>query len=144
MSNLYVISIALTIGANVSYHLFQKSISVNAHPMISLAVTYVVALVATCVVLPFLNLRGGLVGQLMALNWATFALGVSLLALELGFLLAYRAGWQISIAAVFSNVAVTVLLIPIGIIFFKERLNLYNVIGILLAVASLWLMSKRS
>lgn len=144
MSNLYVISIALTIGANVSYHLFQKSISVNAHPMVSLTATYIVSLIVTGLVLPFLNLRGGVMGQLATLNWATFALGLSLLALELGFLLAYRAGWQISIAAVFSNVAVTILLIPIGIIFFKERLNVHNVIGILLAVASLWLMSKKS
>ncbi|AST56348.1 membrane protein [Thermoanaerobacterium thermosaccharolyticum] len=38
----------------------------------------------------------------------------------MGFLLAYRVGWDISLGAIVSDVSVTLLLIPIGVIFFKK------------------------
>ena len=61
---------------------------------------------------------------------------------ELGFLLAYRSGWRISVAAVATNVAVTLLLVPIGIVIFKDHLSLRNVIGLIFCVLGLVLVVR--
>ena len=62
------------------------------------------------------------------------------MGLELGFLLVYRSGWKVSIAALFSNALVTVLLIPVGMLIFKEQLDLKKALGIALASVGLWLI----
>jgi len=40
------------------------------------------------------------------LNWTSFALAFAIAGVEIGFLLAYRAGWNISLGAIASNVAI--------------------------------------
>ena len=67
-----------------------------------------------------------------------------ILGIEIGFLLAYRAGWQISILAVVVNVAATLLLIPVGLIFFGEKLAPINIVGIFLAIIGLILANIKS
>jgi hypothetical protein len=41
----------------------------------------------------------------------------------------YRAGWQLNRAALFSNVTVAVLLIPLGMILFREEISLRMIAG---------------
>jgi drug/metabolite transporter (DMT)-like permease len=142
--NLYAGSMILTVAANVAYHLCQRSISVKANPLVSLLVTYAVALLATCAALPFFpgEAAGPWPVQLRAVNWASYALGAAVVGLELGFLLAYRAGWRVGIAALYSNAAVTLLLIPAGYLVFQERLDFRKALGIALAGGGLWLLGR--
>ena len=139
--NLYVGSIGLTIAGNIAYHLLNKSVAPNAHPFASLVATYGVGLAVSLAVLT-IEVKGGVVEGLRHLNWASYALGVVVVLLELGFLLAYRAGWNISAAALYSNVAVGLLLLPIGLLAFRESLTAANAAGIVLAVVSLVLMTR--
>jgi hypothetical protein len=139
--NLYVGSIVLTIAGNIAYHLLNKSVAPGAHPFASLVATYGIGLVFSLGVLAASAPRG-IAGGLRQLNWASYALGVVVVALEVGFLLAYRAGWRISVAAVYSNVAVGLLLLPIGMLLYREALSATNGVGIVLAVVALILMSR--
>jgi hypothetical protein len=139
--NLYVGSIALTIAGNIAYHLLNKSVAPNAHPFASLVATYGVGFVFSLAVLAVSGPRG-VAGGLKELNWASYALGLVVVLLEVGFLLAYRAGWKISVAAVYSNVAVGLLLLPIGYLLYREAMTLTNLAGIVLAVVALVLMSR--
>ena len=139
--NPYVGSIALTIGGNIAYHLLNKSIAPNAHPFASLVATYGVGLAVSLLVL-LVDVKGQVSAGLRELNWASYALGVMVVLLELGFLLAYRAGWKVSVAAVYSNVAVGLLLLPIGFLAYRETLTAANAAGIVLAVVSLVLMTR--
>ena len=75
-------------------------------------------------------------------NWAVFVLGASAACIEVGFLLAYRAGWRISLAAVATNVAVTVMLVPIGVLFFKDQLSLRNILGLIFCILGLVLVVR--
>jgi hypothetical protein len=143
--SLYVFSMTLTIAANVGYHLFQKEIASDAPPFFSLAASYLVGLITTVMLIlfvPSLNGGGGWKG-IARVGWASYALGVALVGLELGFLLAYRAGWKISFAALVSNIGVTLLLIPIGIYFYREALTPTRLVGIAFSVVGLWLLGKR-
>jgi multidrug transporter EmrE-like cation transporter len=61
--------------------------------------------------------------------------------LELGFLLAYRAGWNISLAGLVSNTTVAMLLLPVGLVLFRERLSGINAVGVVVALLGLVLMN---
>ena len=138
---MYYAAIALTVAANVGYHIFQKSIRPEASPAISLVITYAVALLVSAVLVPVLGSPRSLSAALAQTNWASYALGVAIVGLEIGFLLAYRAGWDIGLAAPYSNVAVAVVLLPIGALAFGDQLTLRKLAGFGLAVAGLVLLS---
>jgi hypothetical protein len=143
--NLYGFSILLTVLSNVAYHFCQKEIRADAPPFYSLAASYVVGLFMTVLVILFLpGLAGGSGWKgFEKVGWASYALGIGLVGLELGFLLAYRAGWKISFAALVSNVAVTLVLIPIGLIIYREAMTPSKVVGAVFSLVGLWLLSKK-
>ena len=126
---LFALSIAMTVGANLLYHISQKSIPATAPPLLSLLVSYTVALVATLFLLPFSSDSVSFTQGLRRLNWSSFAVGLSIVGIELGFLLAYRSGWKLSVGSVAVSVAVALLLIPTGALLFRERLSARDVPG---------------
>jgi uncharacterized membrane protein len=126
------------------YHIFQKAISPDANPVISLLVTYIVAFFLTLVLLIFFPLKKDLAVALRQVNWASVALAIAIVGLEIGFLLAYRAGWDIGLAGVATNVAAAILLLPTGIIIFKEQPNLMNVIGVVVCIVGLVMVNASS
>ncbi|MEX1143604.1 MAG: EamA family transporter [Anaerolineales bacterium] len=136
-------AIALTILSNVLYHLVQKVIPGNVNPLVSLAATYLVAAAATLLLLPLFPLQGTLGAELRKVNWSSLALGGVIVGLELGFMLAYRAGWNLNLASLVSNTTVALLLIPFGLLLFKEHLSPLNVLGVILALAGLVLVNMR-
>lgn len=134
--SMFYFSISLTIVSNVLYHVFQKLTPRSVNPFISLAATYALAM-TTCFLLGSLFNDKGLLQSLRQLNWASFALAFAIVGLELGFLLAYRAGWNISLGAIVSNVAVALVLLPLGVLCFREKLSPVNVIGIVVCIVGL-------
>nr|WP_315023425.1 hypothetical protein [uncultured Aminipila sp.] len=64
------------------------------------------------------------------LNWAPFALGVSIVLLEFGFVMLYRVGWNISIGPLVCNIILAILLMIIGYVFYKEGITLTQAAGI--------------
>jgi len=140
---MFYFSIGLTIIANVFYHIAQKSIPQNVNPLVSVTMSYVISLILSMLVLPFFPNQVSLIQSVKELNWGTYVVGAAIVAVEIGFLLAYRAGWNISLGAVSANVAVTLMLIPIGLLFFQETLTTKNVAGIVLCVAGLWMVTTK-
>jgi drug/metabolite transporter (DMT)-like permease len=140
---MFYLAIALTVVANVVYHLAQRSIPRDVNPLASLLATYVVAIAATLVLMPFFPGEGNFRSSWKKLNWASYAIGLAIVAIELGFLLAYRAGWRISVAAVTSNAAVALMLVPIGLFAFRDRLSAVNAAGFVLCLLGLVLLSIR-
>ncbi|MCP4699988.1 MAG: hypothetical protein GY862_24525 [Gammaproteobacteria bacterium] len=140
---MFYFAMSLVILAGLFYHIFQKSIDTNANPLLSLIATYCVALVASLALLPFFPLNNHLAVEIKQLSWVSYALGLAVVGLEIGFLLAYRTGWNISTGAVFANTAGALLLIPIGIIWFRESVTASNLIGIVLCILGLILIRQR-
>lgn len=140
---LYYLTMALTIVASVFYQLIQKSIPEDTNPFSSLIITYITSIII-CIAVVLLYPNGiNLLSSLKKVHWTSYALGISIIGLEIGYLLAYRAGWKISFAAIFSNVAVTLLLIPIGLLFFGEKLSATNMVGILFCISGLILLNYK-
>jgi drug/metabolite transporter (DMT)-like permease len=125
------------------YHVFIKLTPAGAHPALSLVATYGVATAVCGALLLAFPLKTTLADAFKQLNWATYALAGAIVGLEMAYILAYRAGWRISIAAVLVNTTVTLLLIPIGLMAFKEKLSPLNAAGILVAIAGLVMMNVK-
>ncbi len=140
---LFYFSLGLAVASTALYHLFQKITPANANPALTLTVTYTTAAIICVALIPFYPLKGGLLQSFRQLNWASVGLAFAIVGLEVGFLLAYRAGWNISVAAVIANVGVTLLLVPIGLLFFKEKVSPINLIGIVVCVIGLVMVNKK-
>ena len=141
---IFYFSILLTIISNVMYHIFLKLSPQGSHPIITLLVTYSTALAVCVIYLVFFPPAEGWQSAFQKTNWTSAALGFSIFGLEFGFLLAYRAGWNISMAGIVSATAVAMMLIPVGLIVFKERLTPINIVGMALCIAGLILINIKA
>lgn len=134
--------VALAVGGMLFYHLAQKSIPKEMNPLYATIMAYAVGIVLCAIVALAYPSKKSFVDSVRASNWAVFVLGAAAACIEIGFLLAYRAGWKISVAAVATNVAVTAMLIPIGIIVFKDSLSIRNILGLVFCVLGLVLVVR--
>jgi uncharacterized membrane protein len=141
MSGFYL-AFALTVTGMLLYHLSQKAVPKDANPFFVIVIAYVVG-IALCLLIALASpAKKGLVETFRGSNWAVFTLGAAAALIELGFLLAYRTGWRISIAAVATNAAAAVVLIPVGLLVFKDHLSIRNVIGLILCIVGLALVVR--
>ena|SRR5437660_6008980 len=141
MSSFYL-PFALTIIGMLFYHISQKSVPRDLNPFLVTIMAYLVGIAACGVCALAYPTKKTLVQSIKESNWAVFVLGLAAASIELGFLLAYRAGWRLSVAAVACNVAVTILLVPIGVFVFKDHLSMRNVLGLLLCIVGLALVAR--
>lgn len=138
----YFLPIALVVTSNIIYHVCQKSTPQTANPFSALLITYLTAALLTLVAFPFYKTDKGFFQSFSELNWTSLALGVAITGLEIGNLLAYRVGWNISVGSLVANIILAVMLIPVGIIFFKEGFSAYQIFGVLFCLIGLILINK--
>jgi uncharacterized membrane protein len=74
-------------------------------------------------------------------NWTTFVLELVIIGLELGYILAYRNGWQMSTASVTANIALAIALIVVSLVFYKETITVKQIAGIVLCGGGLVLIN---
>ncbi len=70
-------------------------------------------------------------------------MGLAIVAVELGVLLAYRAGWPMSVASLTVSSALALVLVPVGVTVYRERLSPANVAGLVLCLAGLVLVARK-
>lgn len=137
----FYFSITLAIASSTVYHFTARSIPSNVNFTVSLLVTYMVAFVVTLLGFFFLPAKQGVIAEIKQLNWASLALAIAIVGVEFGFLLTYRAGWHLGVAAVLVNVAASLILVPVAIFFFKDKISWINILGILVCLAGLVMLN---
>jgi len=140
---MYIFSIILIVASNVMYNICQKSTPERANPFVALLVTYATAIVMTSVTLIFYRPEKSLIESIKQLNWTSIVLGISIIGLELGYLLAYRAGWNISVGSLVANIILALMLIPIGVMLYHEKFEPNKIIGSVLCIIGLILINKK-
>lgn len=138
---LFYFSITLAIFSSALYHFSAKSVPSNINFAISLVVTYAVALVVTIITTLLFPAENGLAFELKQLNWSSFLLAIAIVGIEFGFLLTYRAGWNLGIAAVLVNVVASLILVPAAIYVFKDKISWINIAGIFVCLAGLMMLN---
>ena len=138
---LFYFSITLAIASSALYHFVAKSTPSNVNFTVSLLVTYAVAFMITLFGFFFFPVTNGIAAELKQLNWASIGLAIAIVGIEFGFLLTYRAGWNLGIAAVLVNVVAALILVPVAIFFFKDEISWINILGILVCLAGLIMLN---
>jgi drug/metabolite transporter (DMT)-like permease len=138
---LFYFSITLAICSSALYHFVAKSTPANVNFSVSLLVTYAVALGVTLIAALLLPTDKGFFAEIKNLNWASFLLAIAIVGIEFGFLLTYRAGWNLGIAAVLVNVVASLILLPVAIIFFKDKISWVNIVGIFVCLVGLVMLN---
>ena len=138
---LFYFSITLTICSSALYHFVAKSTPSNVNFTVSLLVTYAVAFIVTLLTFLFFPVQNGIMAELKQLNWASIGLAVAIVGIEFGFLLVYRSGWHLGIAAVLTNVVASLILLPVAIFFFKDKISWVNIVGIFVCLIGLVMLN---
>jgi drug/metabolite transporter (DMT)-like permease len=138
---LFYFSITLAIASSALYHFVAKSTPSNVNFTVSLLVTYAVAFVVTLLGFLFFPATKGIAAELKQLNWATIGLAIAIVGIEFGFLLTYRSGWNLGIAAVLVNVIASLILVPVAMFVFKDEISWVNILGILVCLIGLIMLN---
>ena len=137
----YIWPVALVVLSNTMYQICAKSVPEEMNPLASLTVTYVVGAAVSCVLYFVLNRDANLIRELRRTNWAPVVLGIVIVGLEVGFIYAFRAGWQISTAQIVSSVVLAIILIFVGYLLYQEAITWNKIVGIIVCLAGLVLIN---
>ena len=133
----YVWPIALVVFSNVIYQICAKSVPNSMNPFASLTVTYTVGAIFSVVMYYVFNRHGNLLNEYSKLNFAPFAFGIVLVGLEVGWIYAYKAGWQVSTASIVQSAFLAVALIFFGWLLYNEALTWNKIIGVAICLVGL-------
>lgn len=136
------LSIALVVLGNVVYHLGQRAIPRDANPVVATLAAYLIAIVATLATIPLLARGTPITTAWRVLNWSTVLVGTGIVAVEIGFLIAYRSGWTLGNASLVANATLAVALLGLGVLVFREPVSLTRLSGVGLCLAGLWLVTR--
>lgn len=132
-----ILPIAMVVIANCFYHIVAKKTPTDANAFLSLAVSYGVAALVSIVMFFVGNHSSSLSAEMKKLNWTSLALGVIIIGLELGYILVYRAGWDVSKAPLVANCCLAIALVFIGMFLFKEHITAKQIIGMIICITGL-------
>jgi drug/metabolite transporter (DMT)-like permease len=134
--------IVLVVVSTVIYQLGQRAIPAGVNAGVATLAAYVIAMAGTLATLPLFSGGASVTASVRMLNYGSLLVGLGALGIEIGFLLAYRAGWQIGTTSLIANAMVAVALLAISAAFFRESITAPRAAGILLCLAGLWLVAR--
>ena len=133
--------ILIIIVSNIMYNICTKSTPGEANAFAVLSVTYLIAAAVSFVTF-FITSKGkNILMEFGKTNWTTFVLGIVIVGLELGYILAYRNGWAMKSASVTANIALAIALVFVSLIFYKEKITARQIAGIVLCGGGLVLIN---
>ena len=139
----YLWPIGLVILSNTAYQICAKSVPGDMDPFASLTVSYLVGAVISAVLFFALNRSPGLLRELEKTNWAPLALGIVIIGLEVGYIFAYKAGWEVSTASIVQSSVLAVALIFLGKILYREPLSWNKLLGVAICLVGLGVINYK-
>ncbi len=138
----YIWPLILIVTANTAYQICAKSVPQNIDPYLSLIITYLMAALGSAVLFFTMSRDVNVLTELGKLNWASFVFGLVLVGLEVGFIFAYRAGWQVSTLSIVQSAFLAITLIVVGVLLYKESITWSKVVGVVIVLVGLYFINK--
>jgi hypothetical protein len=131
----------LTVGSGVLYHLALRGQSGHASPWGFLTAAY---LFAGLLCASAWAIAGGSVAVVLDRRVAGGAvlLGLAAVGIELGYFLAYRAGWGLGQVSIVNAGLVAVVLALIGVTVAGESMSAQRAVGLAVALGGVWLLAR--
>lgn len=139
----FYLSAMLAVVGTVGYHLLMKKIPSTINPLVSIVGIYVAIVILSTLLLPFFLGSDTLLAGFKQMTWVQGGIAFCILMMEIGFLLMYRSGWDLSTGNVLTGAIINIALGFIGVFFLKEGLSYLNVIGVALCVVGVVLIGYK-
>lgn len=133
-----VVPIFMIIAGGVLYHIAQKSTPGAVDPFLALFVSF--SLAALVALLVSFSRGQASATQFRNINWTSPALAASLIAIESGYLIGYRAGLKLNITSFACNVIIAVVLFFVGTFAYREGFSVRSAFGAMLCLLGLMLL----
>lgn len=137
----YFAPLILIVCANTFYNIAAKSTPYNVPPLFFLTIVYVIAALMSAALYFLTPERISVADAMARMNWTAPLLAITLIALEAGYILLYRAGWKMSVGSLSANVILAVILIALSITVYHESIGLREVAGIGCCILGLFLIN---
>ena len=132
-----IFPILIVVLANTMYNICAKSTPGDVNPFGTLMITYLVAVFITLIIFVVMVKPENVAVELSKINWTAFALAISVVLLEVGYILIYRAGWNINNASLVANICLACSLLVVGLLMYNETLNAKQIIGFVICIIGL-------
>ena len=141
---LFSLPILIIISSNIVYNISTKAAPKKINQFAVLVVAYFIATIISLLIL-FITSKGSVsvaIGEITKTNWSSYILAIGIVALEFGYLSAFKVGWQISKCSIVANICLAIVLVIIGALFYKEKISLNHLIGMGLCISGLIVMNR--
>lgn len=130
--------IGLIVFCSTAYQVGVKEISTGIHPLTALVLTYLSASFASFILYFILAPTGeNRKKEIFSWNPSALGLGFSIVGIELGVVYMYRAGWTVQTSFILTNSLIVAALMAAGALFYKEKLKLRQLAGVVLTLAGI-------
>lgn len=137
----HVLPFALTVGSGVLYHLALKGQSGGGTPWAFLTAAYAVACLLSAAAWGVAGGGGAPLIDRRVLAGAAL-LGLAAVGIELGYFLAYRAGWGLGQVSIVNAGLVATVLALIGVTLAGESMSAARATGLAVALGGVWLLAR--
>ncbi len=138
----YIWPLAIIVLANTFYQVCAKGIPSSMDPFASMTITYFVGTICSTILYFIVNRNGNLLTEYSKSNWAPALLGLCIVGLEVGFIYAYKVGWQVSTLSIVQSAFVAGVLIFVGWLLYHEAISWSKIIGIVICLIGLYFINK--
>lgn len=138
----YIWPIVLLVIGNILYNICAKSIPEGMDAFASMVPTYLVATLASLACYFVFNREGNFTQEVAKFNWATIALGIVIVSLEVGFIYAFKVGWPVNITYILQSAFVAVGLVFVGYLLYREPITFNKAVGTVICLIGLWFLNK--
>lgn len=139
----YLWPIGLVVLSNVVYQICAKSVPDRVNPFASLTITYLIGTFCAALMYFVTSKKGNILREFEQMNWAPYVLGLVIVGLEVGFIYAYKAGWQVSTASIVQSSFLAVALIFVGAFLYQETLSWNKIVGVVVCLIGLLIINLK-
>lgn len=140
----FYLSAVIAILGTVGYHMLMKKIPSTVNPLVSIVSIYVAIVILSTLMLPFFLGGETLLAGLKQMTWLQAGIALCILLMEIGFLMMYRSGWDLSTGNIVTGAIINIALGFIGVFFLKEGLSVFNIAGVVLCIVGVVLIGYKS
>ena len=105
-----------------------------------LIVNYATAFLASAILF-FLTPHEKILIEAAKTNWACILMGLSITGVEVGFIMIYRAGGELSTASLIVSILIALAMLAVGGIFYHEQISAQKLFGAALCIAGVIILS---
>ena len=134
--------IALVVLSNVVYQICAKSVPKEMNVMASMTVNYLVGAICSAILFFLSSKNTSLLQEYKKLNFTPIFLGISVVGLEVGFIYAYKNGWSVSTASIVQSAFLSLALIVVGAVLYRETITVSKLIGVAICLVGLYFINR--